>query len=653
MPSETALGDRSTSGQGGPTMTFVAVALFCLVACLSAATLLRVHVALVVPQVLLGTSLVLYVAGIFNQLEVGFYLALTAAVAGAALALYRRGLREVSATLATLVSPALVMFAVYAAVTYVLTRQLQFSSWDEFSHWGTVVKAMHEHDSLSPYNPEDLLFRSYPPAAGLFEYFVMHFGGAWREGNLFWAYQLLLGSLFVPFMAGVRWRSSQTLLISMPLAVLTPVIFSNSYSEVIIDPLLGTVFGFALALVVTSNLWDWRRIVFVAIPLMNLVLMKDSGVFFACIVMIVGLVKLLRTRHSIAGRNWWSAAIRIGSIAVATAVTSFSWKWLLQIKDVPVAFSGPIDTQELLTTLFGGGAPYRQTVLSEFEVALGGRSISMYTESVNLSWLPWLVILSLVLACTALLASGSDRRRFDWPSIAVVVAGMVAYTAGLAVLYLFRFSEYEAVRLASFERYLSTYFVGMATLAAMSLIWLVSEPVITHSNPRSWRRILSPRIWLSAAFLGFVLFVVPLQPLIEFVKNPPAASQLARAPYEPLVAEMRSAGVGQGDTVWIIAQHTMGGEYWILRYELMPATAVGAWSIGTPRDSSDIWTDTTITPKRWATELQDVDFVALYTVTQDFRSQYADLFVDSADIADDALFTVDEIDGRIQLERAR
>lgn len=53
-----------------------------------------------------------------------------------------------------------------------------------------------------------------------------------------------------------------------------------------------------------------------------------------------------------------------------------------------------------------------------------------------------------------------DRKRFR-AVFAGLIVGFVVYLLFLLVLYLFSYSEYEAMRLASCARYTNTYLIGM------------------------------------------------------------------------------------------------------------------------------------------------------------------------------------------------
>jgi hypothetical protein len=188
-------------------MTYLIVISILLLAAFSLSYLIRSSLLISLPTSIFGITAVLYVFSLFDQLLLGFWVVLgvigLATIASAVLLIKDK---ELVSHLKTLLSPGLAIFLSLALFSYLLTRGMQLSSWDEFSHWGTIVKATFLYDAVGPYNPVELGFRSYPPSLSLFEYFVTKLGGPWLEGNIFFAYQLIIWSLFTPFLAQLSWR---------------------------------------------------------------------------------------------------------------------------------------------------------------------------------------------------------------------------------------------------------------------------------------------------------------------------------------------------------------------------------------------------------------------------------------------------------------
>ena len=366
-------------------MTFLIVMAIVLAAAFSLSYLIRSSLLISLPTAIFGITAVLYTFSLFNQLLLGFWVVLGAiALATIASAILLIKDRELLPHLKSLLSPGLAIFIFLALFSFLLTRGMQLSSWDEFSHWGTIVKATYLYDAVGPYNPVDLGFRSYPPSLSLFEYFVTKLGGPWLEGNIFWAYQLIIWSLFTPFLAQLTWRRWGQLLVVIPLAFIAPLAFFNSLSVTLVDPLLGMLFGYALAIAYVGNVLQWRLALHVGLAVFMLALAKDAGTFMAALVVVLYLVRLLAARK-INPEEWsWKRFAILGSIPTLSLVASNqSWAALVSARVEAPSFSSPIDIGAFFGALRGEGPAYWQEILTTFGFGVSNYPINtclLYTS---------------------------------------------------------------------------------------------------------------------------------------------------------------------------------------------------------------------------------------------------------------------------------
>ena len=635
-------------------LTLLLVLSVLLAAAFSLSYLIRSSLLISLPTTVFGITAVLYTFGLFNQLLIGFWVVL----AGVALAtvvsiafLIRD--KELLTHLKSLLSPGLAIFLSLALFSFLLTRGMQLSSWDEFSHWGTIVKATFLFDAVGPYNPVELGFRSYPPTLSLFEYFITKLGGTWLEGNIFWAYQLIIWSLFTPFLAQLTWRRWGQLLAVVPLVFVAPLAFFNSLNVTLIDPLLGMLFGYALAIAYVGNILQWRLALHVGLAIFMLTLAKDAGTFMAALVVVLYIVRLLAAKTTNPEEWSWKRFAILGSIPTLSLVASNqSWSALVRARVEEPAFSNPIDIGAFFGALRGEGPAYWQEILSTFGFGVSNYPINN-DGALAIPQLQLIVLFAIALAIVEWQVSRRMGRRFGLASIGTVIIGSIVYTYGLLVLYLFRFGAYEAVRLASYERYLGTFWAGIALFVALVSIWLVAgsvpgEPIKgSRAKPEGVAEIVI------AGVVALGLFALsPAQKLADFIANPHGYSSQVRAQFEPVLEEAKQAGVEPGDKVWIIAQHTTGFEYWVLRYLLM-AQEVGAgpWSIGSKSDEGDVWT-TDKTQEEWAEELKVYDFVVLYRSTDSFATEFGGLFETPSVIQGSSVFRVNRLGESVKLTDA-
>jgi hypothetical protein len=625
-------------------MTFFIVMAILLVASFSLSYLIRSSLLISLPTTIFGITAILYTFSLFNQLLIGFWFVLAViALATLASAVLLIKEKELLSHLKSLLSPGLAIFIFLALFSFLLTRGMQLSSWDEFSHWGTIVKATYLYDAVGPYNPVDLGFRSYPPSLSLFEYFVTKLGGPWLEGNIFWAYQLIIWSLFTPFLAQLTWRRWGQLLVVVPLAFIAPLAFFNSLSVTLVDPLLGMLFGYALAIAYVGNVLQWRLALHVGLAVFMLALAKDAGTFMAALVVVLYLVRLFAAKK-INPEEWsWKRFAILGSIPTLSLVASNqSWAALVSAKVEAPAFSSPIDIGAFFGAFRGEGPAYWQEILSTFGFGVSNYPIN--TDGVvAIPQIQLIVFFAVVLATFEWLVSRRMGRKFGLASIGTVTIGAVVYTYGLLILYLFRFGEHEATRLASYERYLGTYWAGIALFVALIAIWLVAGSSTGQAAGGAKAKTEGVAEMVVAGIVFFSLFALsPVQKLAEFFASPHAYSSEVRAQFEPVLEQAKQAGIQPGDKVWIIAQHTTGFEYWVLRYSLMENEAnSGFWSIGSKADENDIWTAEK-TADEWSTELKGYDYVVMFKATESFVGEFGGLFGKPSDISSSSVFTIED-----------
>jgi hypothetical protein len=634
-------------------MTLLIVLAVLLAAAFSLSYLIRSSLLISLPTAVFAITAVLYIFGLFNLLLVGFWvvLAVIAMATGVSLALLIRE-KELLSHFKSLLSPGLAIFVSLALFSFLLTRGMQLSSWDEFSHWGTVVKATFLFDAVGPYNPVELGFRSYPPSLSLFEYFVTKLGGAWLEGNIFWAYQLIIWSLFTPFLAQLTWRRWGQLIAVVPLVFIAPLAFFNSLNVTLIDPLLGMLFGYALAIAYVGNILQWRLALHVGLAIFMLTLAKDAGTFMAALVVVLYLSRLLAARK-INPQEWtWKRFAILSSVPTLSLIFSNqSWAALVRARVEAPAFSNPIDIGAFFGALRGEGPSYWQEILSTFGFGLSNYPINN-DGALAIPQLQLIVLFALALAGFEWLVSRRMGRRFGVASLGTAIIGAVVYTYGLLILYLFRFGEYEAVRLASFERYLGTYWAGIALFVALVAIWLIagSGSSQTASGTRGKSEGVGELV-VAGIIAVFFFALSPVQKLAEFFESPHAYSSQVRAQFEPVLEQAKQAGIKPGDKVWIIAQHTSGFEYWVLRYSLMENEAnSGFWSLGSRADDNDVWTAEK-SPAQWADELENYDYVLIYRMTESFVIEFGGLFANPAELEQSTVFAVTKVFDSLTLTR--
>jgi hypothetical protein len=215
---------------------------------------------------------------------------------------------------------------------------------------------------------------------------------------------------------------------------------------------------------------------------------------------------------------------------------------------------------------------------------------------------------------------------------AIIFLGFIGYLILLYFSYILVFSESEALGLASFERYIAVYLLGVT-------IFLTS--ILIHRLNERKMKLRAPILYFSCLWILFLYNQPGNFNLKSYIDSPNEQSDLLRNGFGGEVWLIREMNFKSSDRVWIVAQHTVGFEFYLLQYEILPGQ-VGKipFSIGTAKDSGDIWTDTSYDAKKWNEALNEFDYVYIHNSTNSFVDDFGSLFEDKSTQDKSGVYTV-------------
>jgi hypothetical protein len=197
-----------------------------------------------------------------------------------------------------------------------------------------------------------------------------------------------------------------------------------------------------------------------------------------------------------------------------------------------------------------------------------------------------------------------------------LLIGFFVYQIILLLLYLTHFGEYEAVQLASYDRYTKPYLVGFLIFFFCSMINKLLQNNLS--------------IIKLSIFTLSVLLVLPNYNFSNLLVLVGGKSQIYndfKNSFEPFSRDLSRKLLTKDDKVWVIAQHTEGFEFHFLKYNLLPAsTNISSWSIGSSFGSTDVWTDDSINSINWKNSLINYDYLYIFKVTDSFTNEFGSLF---------------------------
>lgn len=563
---------------------------------------------------ILSIIVILYLFGLFNLLSAGVYLI---EIVSIGILIYEciYFYKNKNKVLPTILNKENIIFTLMFIGLSVIHSGRMISTWDEFSHWGDVVKAMFTINDFSTSSKSMSQFQSYPPAMSLFQYFFMKIGNNYIESNLYIAYQLFFVSLIMPFISkSKKVFDSIIILIAM---LLVPIIVNSSfYTTIYIDSILGLLFGYLLSTIMLNS-YDKHQVLTISLSLFTLVLLKDVGMFLAIIALMMIIVDLIFVKKKITFKNNFfrknkKYIVIIVTGIVAVLLAKLSWNLDIKINDAYVSFGNKITVKEILNFLTFNNLGYRGVVISNFLKNLYTQNI--VTSVVNLNT----ITMSLITAIILILVLSKQKNNSYYTGC--IFGGLIIYIIGLAFIYCFKFSEYEAIRLASYSRYIAIYL--------SAILFVIIALVTYHYKP-------------SLVLLLVMLLFIPYGSLYTLI-NSINESKTIREPYESAVKELSNI-IDENDKVYIISQNTTGFDYWVLKYSLRPneINKPNTWSIGEKYGAEDIWT-AEYTKEEWMELLikDNYDYVYIYKCDDQFIKQYSELFIDDKNINSQKLFKV-------------
>lgn len=601
-----------------------------------------------IPLTCVSTVLILFVLGLCRVLVIGTpFICSLFLLGGASTIIYIIKNKKVSEFSRQIFTPGFVIFFIFYLLISYFNAGLLASSWDEFTHWMDITKVMVTINDFGT-NPEShSYFMSYPPAMSLFQYFVekiyLYFGKnhVFNEWRAYFAYQVFTFSFFFPFFSKLSFKNVFSNLCIALVFLISPLLFfSNIYNSVYIDPVLGVVAGCIVGMLFITKQRDLYMDLYVFLSCAVLILLKDVGLLLAIFVGAAYLYFILKNNPDFTKCKKLSY---VGVYLVSIIVPKYLWKFQLYITHASIKFGEKVSPLVLIKVILGKDNSYRQTVYKNYINGLFEKKLELGYLGISLNYLI-LILIAIFLffvifhISTHFLLSDENKKK-NYKIITVVLScEIIVYVIGLCNTYMTSFSEYEAVRLASFERYLN-----IVLLQVWISFLIVLFDYISNLNKNS-------KLWTYLIFI-FVITIIPSKKINAFFfKDNTTFSKKVRDKYEPLHNQIVKHCEPKSN-IYFISQWDTGFDYWVSRYNARPAyistSKWGGWSIGKKKNKDDIWT-ASMEVDEWMNYLvESYDYVAIYRTNDYFIETYGVLFED--EIKTDCVYKVNKQNKKLEL----
>ncbi|MDD6095343.1 MAG: hypothetical protein PUC29_06340 [Clostridia bacterium] len=614
--------------------------------CVFGVTFLRNKYEVFLPFSVTCIILLLFVFGVFGSIKLGFYLVLFVSILFYVLSLSKivQHKEERLTFCRNIFTPAFFIFLLSFCALALLNYGRLAHIWDEFSHWADIVKVMVNLDDFGASPLSNSGFKSYPPAMSLFQYFYQKIGlivnpdSSFTDWWLYHAYQVFFLSFLMPFFTK-RNKRKTLLIIPFGAIVLSPMfLFPDFYVSIYIDAILGVISGCGLFVLCTFSDNDRFSCIYLCCICSMLVLSKDAGLFFALFLLIIYFIIAITSQRisKLKGYSFF--------LILSVAIPKLLWKYELYKTDAPIRFSNRIDFSSLVKIVTGNDSTYKSEVYRKFWTEFYARRCvpTVFGEKFYVSYLILLALFVAVFAILFLCVRRSVEKRFTKCFAITLVFSVlqtIIYIFGVCVSYIFKFTENEALRLASFERYINIAFLSITIMTLLILNYLytsVEKPVY--------------RMVFLVALCVSVCVTTPWKDVYQFATREGVRISIDKRNRYDTICSSINKYAQPGDVVYFVAQGDDNNMYHYLstRYTVRPIIVTyvdnGSFSFGKSSDELHEFTKD-ISASEWLDMLMNnYDYVALYRIDEYFIETYGDLFLNKSEIRNNSVYRVDKTD---------
>ena len=450
---------------------------------------------------LYSMSVILYLSQyLLGSFTPGLYLLYLAAAASVPLILAANG--GISANRKYLLTGGLWAYIGCLAVIAVMDAGRLFISWDEFMHWGKMVKEMIRLDRFYCVT-ESTLYRhkDYPPFIALLEYAWCRIGGKYSEPHVAQALHLLNVSLIVPYLfeqfsAGegrsqgegrsdakdsisgavpsVRAAAeyfAKGIMAAVAVLILCSLCDPNTnINSIYEDITIGLMFAYSAFLVYQKEYRTHAGRFAYLMSLVALIGTKQIGLAF------IGL-SLLYLALSILFLEDTAKAKRQGLVCAAlsaAAAAAYYLSWDRMVSRYPGSrqfdLGSNISLRLFLQRIADSSDRVHRDMLKRFIFAMFEKNIA--SGPIMITYFTSFFIAILILAALALLLRDRISRRETAILGIVFTVGEGGYALMMLMLYELCFERQEMNSMHSFPRYMGSYFLAELALLFMIAVWL-------------------------------------------------------------------------------------------------------------------------------------------------------------------------------------
>lgn len=494
-------------------------------------------------------------------------------------------------------------------------RYTAFSTWDEFQHWGPMIKETLRLNNFYSIPDSTLqMHKDYPPFVTLLQVLWCKLCGGYSEAYCYRSMSIFTIALFMPtfckysFYKIKDWiRCGIHALLIILLNLINFYLLYAIFETIYTDYMLGVFAAYVIYLVISSKgEFNHFSLFNLSISLSSLLMIKQMGIaFFAMAIFLVMLFIIVNCYSNRKKISWPRVVIYILFFAVIPLLIFKSWDWHIAKYSPDFQFKlNQISIRYFIQlVLHGTGEEWQVITLNNYVEAINHRPLINMPISLNY----WQINIFISVLLYLVLKFFSDKE-IKIPSSVVITygIGVVGYALSMLLLYVFSFGPLEGPILASFERYINTYLYFGFCLIIFLTIRFISNVSFKKSM-------------IIQFFLVLMLFCLCGKDQLFKLKIKTAYSGYEEQPVYLTLFNTIEENIEEGSNVLLIAQYQDQTVH-ILKYRY-PHLRFSVISLGETKFDGDYYTKK-LSLEEWIDYYTQFDYAYTYNTDDVFYSDY-------------------------------
>lgn len=608
---------------------FVGIAIV-LMAIFSLNYLTKIKFAIVFPIVNLSIIFILYIFGLFGALIGGAIFIAVASVAMFIVALVLIIKNKDKQFIKEFFNPAVILLLVFCLAQFVMLFAYKPNWWDELSHWGLVVKNMYYQKDFGGGLEATTMFKGYPVGTSLYLYFFQVFGFEFFDGALIMALNILNISLLMPALSKIE-ESGKKVAVALCGVAIMFVMHYLFLLTICNDMFLSLCFAFILIMYFCFKREGLKveNYLGIFLAMFALCIAKSTGlalVGFACLIIFVDIFISNGFKNCFKQKGFY--CFLFGTITTIVA-SKLSWSLYLKWLNNPEAWQTSELTIKNILMYIVKPTKYQLKVTGKYFLNLlvpiwnkGDGGVNRVPLIVYI-----LAIIWLIKRVGKIIGNKEARGLYI-----TIFTSFAVWIIALLILYIFTFTEREALSLSSQLRYVNCIGIGFIS-------FLLSYNIALRGVADKFN--LSPKLIGAGVSLmvGLCVILCPVVCKIVDVKY----SEFEQ--FEQYISRL-----DEDDRVYIIdcetetelkyvyrqswkqeqplkkISHKKGLRALTMRYIATPLVASGMNVGGSPH-SGDVWVDDMSADEtKQVILLGKYNYLYIHNITEDFVENYGELF---------------------------